>query len=178
MQEERDRILRMVADGTIRPVEAAQLLAALSDKPAAQRLPSKPESAAPPPVKPKGIEVDMLRPDGSHVRVEVPTNLIPMFWQIARVAIRESARTAASETWAGAKIVARRQVKSGALAVKEAFGRNQGGHPDQQALSGPSAETNSIEARRSIIRMVQNGRLTPADAERLIRQLDRPAPPA
>src|SRR5438045_2909305 len=105
-ETEKERILRMVSEGTLRPAEASHLLAALAEEPAPPDPKKKGENgAAKEEEKPKQplIEVQMQRPDGSNYTVQVPPNLFPMFWQIAKVAIKESARTAANETWSGFK---------------------------------------------------------------------------
>src|SRR4051812_40097065 len=88
-ETERDRILRMVAEGTLRPHEAAHLLAALADEP--DTTDKKPEKAG----KKSSplMEIQMERPDGSHYTVKVPPSLVPMLWEITKATVTESART-------------------------------------------------------------------------------------
>ena len=168
-ETEKDRILRMVADGTLRPAEAAHLLAALAEPaPEPEAKPAEPKTRQKP--KQPVLEVDMQRPDGSHYKVEVPPNLLPMFWQIAKVAIKESARTTARETWSGFKHVVRTKTKEVRTSVKN---RVSGGKAGETPPPAPTAtEIQQSEARRQILQMVQNGRITATDASRLIQQLD------
>jgi hypothetical protein len=167
-ETEKDRILRMVSDGTLRPAEAAHLLAALSEpptedesKPAEKKEKSKPKQPL--------MEVELQRADGTHYKVEVPPNLVPMFWQIAKVAIRESARTTARETWSGFKHIVRTKTKEVRTSVHN---RVSGGSKPEAAPASTPAEMQQTEARRQILQMVQNGRISATDAGRLIQQLD------
>jgi hypothetical protein len=173
---EKDRILQLVAEGVIKPAEGASLLAALSEAspsppPAPQAAGTRP-AAAPTP-KPTVMEVDMKRPDGSHHKIEVPANLFPMFWAIASESIKESTKVAAQETWQGFKNIVRNktiEVKDG---VKTRIASVGSPKKVEVVVVGPSpAEERRDEARRQILQMVQNGRLTADDASGLIQQLD------
>ena len=173
---EKDRILQLVAEGIIKPAEGASLLAALSEPPppppVAQRAAGAKPTSGPAP-KSTVMEVDMKRPDGSHHKIEVPSNLFPMFWAIAGESIKESTKVAAQETWQGFKNIVRNktiEVKDGVKTRIAAVGS-----PKQAAtpVVGPTpAEDRRDEARRQILQMVQNGRLTADDAGGLIQQLD------
>jgi hypothetical protein len=185
-REQRDRILKMLADGTLRPDEAAKLLAALS--PAEDAAAKKQEAARKAAAKekeddkekgkekekekgkPQMMEVQMQRPDGSNYTVEVPPSLVPMIMKMAGVAIRESARTASIEAWDGFKTMVRNKTDEVKTTVKERVAR-----PAGKTAPAPEAapvEDPQFEARRRILQMVQNGRITAADASRLIQELD------
>jgi hypothetical protein len=118
------------------------------------------------------MEVQMQRADGSTYTVQVPPNLVPLFWNIAKVAIKESARNAAQETWAGFKHIVRRNVRDMRTNVRNRVTTfTQGRPPDQQQIEADDG-LDRFEARRQILQMVQNGRITAGDAGRLIEQLD------
>jgi hypothetical protein len=165
-ETEKDRILRMVAEGTLRPNEAAHLLAALADEPAGgeQNEANGKEKAKP---KPPLMEVQMQRPDGTQYTIQVPPNLFPMVWQITKVAIKESARNATQEAWSGFKHIVRTKTAEVKTTVKSRVsGSSKAGEPPS-----PEQEQEN-EARRRILQMVQNGRITALDASKLIQQLD------
>jgi len=185
-QTQRDRILKMLADGTLRPDEAAKLLAALSPTPdtgtgkqdTAKKAGANDESKdkdkgkekEKDKPKPQLMEVQMQRPDGSHYTVEVPPSLVPMIMKMAGVAIRESARTASKEAWDGFKTMVRNKTDEVKTTVKERVSR-----PAKTSGAAPSPtpeEDPQFEARRRILQMVQNGRISAADASRLIQELD------
>ncbi|HLJ54964.1 MAG TPA: hypothetical protein VKT77_07975 [Chthonomonadaceae bacterium] len=165
-ETERDRILRMVAEGTLRPHEAAHLLAALADQPAASKKKKEGEKASS-----STMEVEMERPDGSHYTVKVPPSLVPMLWEITKASVRESARSAARDTWDGMKAIVRkksRQVRDG---VRDRIAGSKGpAGPPQPAI--PPAERQATAARRQILELVQSGTITADDAGRLIKQID------
>ena len=178
---EKDRILQMVAEGRINPSEGATLLAALSEAaappppkvaPVASKAAGGKPTAAPAP-KPTVVEVDMKRPDGSHHKIEVPSNLFPMFWTIASESIKESTKLAAKESWQGFKNIVHNktvEVKDGVKTRVAAIGTPK---KVEAVEIGPSpGEERRDEARRQILQMVQNGRLTADDASGLIQQLD------
>jgi hypothetical protein len=181
-REQRDRILKMLADGTLRPDEAAKLLAALSPQPEPAVGKQEAKKAAKDDAKEKGkekdkdkpkpqlMEVQMQRPDGSHYTVEVPPSLVPMIMKMAGVAIRESARTASKEAWDGFKTMVKNKTEEVKTTVKDKVARPTG----KTAVATPPApeEDPQFEARRRILQMVQNGRITAADASRLIQELD------
>lgn len=175
---EKDRILQLVAEGIIKPAEGASLLAALSEPPpvppvAVQKAAGVRPGSGPAP-KPTVMEVDMKRPDGSHHKIEVPSNLFPMFWAIASESIKESTKVAAQETWQGFKNIVRNKTSEVKDGVKTRIASV--GSPRKAAepvvIGATPAEERRDEARRQILQMVQNGRLTADDAGGLIQQLD------
>ncbi|HEV2473131.1 MAG TPA: hypothetical protein VGS41_10725 [Chthonomonadales bacterium] len=169
-EPEKERILKLVAEGSLRPAAAAELIASLSEeapKPAGDQAPSSKTKAQKAPSKP--IEVEMERPDGTHYTLQVPQNLLPMFFQFARVTIREAARRKAQESWSTIKCTVKRrteEVKSSVHSKVRRRGAAENGQPDDDRSD------TSIEGRRQILQMVQNGRITAEDAARLIRQID------
>jgi hypothetical protein len=176
-EPEKERILAMISEGILRPEEATSLLAALSDEPK-QVVRQEPEAekqvdAAKPKPKEPLMEVQMQRADGSTYTIQVPPNLVPLFWNIAKVAIKESARTAAQETWSGFKHIVRRKTREVGTSVKNRVS-SIGSRPALQSAAEASEDEgiDRGEARRQILQMVQNGRITAADAGRLIESLD------
>lgn len=178
-ETEKERILRMVSEGTLRPAEAAHLLAALAEEPAPAGG-SAAENGKKAKPKPPLLEVQMQRPDGTSYTVQVPPNLLPMFWQVAKVAIRESARNASQEAWSGFKHIVHTKTTEVRTNVRTRLSGSK-----EEAVVTPEQEQQA-EARRRILQMVQNGRITAEDAGRLIQQLDalhayektHPSPPA
>ncbi len=179
-EPEKERILAMVSEGLIRPDEAAGLLAVLSDEPrsvtvvAASDKKSREQEKPTPKVADKQplMEVQMQRADGSSYTIQVPPNLVPLFWNIAKVAVKESARTAAQETWSGFKHIVKKKTREVGANVKDrvsSIGSRPAAAP-LQALEDDGIDRQ--EARRQILQMIQNGRLTAVDAARLIEQLD------
>lgn len=173
---EKDRILQLVAQGIIKPAEGASLLAALSEPPPPAPVAPKAAGAKPaaaPASKPTVMEVDMKRPDGSHHKIEVPSNLFPMFWAIASESIKESTKVAAQETWQGFKNIVRNKTTEVKDGVKTRIAAVGSPKPTAAPVIGPTAaEERRDAARRQILQMVQNGRLTAEDAGGLIQQLD------
>lgn len=179
-REQRDRVLKMLADGTLRPDEAAKLLAALSPAESPQKSEPASRDAAKEKAKekakeqekprPQRMEVQMQRPDGSNYTVEVPPSLMPMIMKMAGVAIRESARTASIEAWDGFKTMVRNKTDEVKSTVIDKVTRPVTKSPDN--AKAVAEEDPQFEARRQILQMVQNGRITAADASRLIQELD------
>lgn len=168
-ETERDRILRMVSEGTLRPHEAAHLLAALADEPTAAEKPK--DKKAGKKADSNLVEVELERPDGSHYTVKVPPSLVPMIWEITKATVRESARTAAKETWEGFTNIVRSKTQEVKTSVRDRFA----GEKKKPAESKPAltpAEEQQAAARRQILQMVQEGKVTATDASRLIQQLD------
>jgi|GEM_PF-1899336 hypothetical protein len=195
-EPEKERILELISQGIIRPEEATPLLAALSEEPKAAPSASptvpgvalatvaSPAKSSTVHVQPEPLmEVQMQRADGSSYNIQVPPNLVPLFWNIAKVAIRESARTAAQETWSGFKHIVRRKTHEVGTSVKNSvtsFGARPdkpannlaaGGHTHPQETRSVDDETR-LEARRQLLQMVQNGRITATDAARLMQQIE------
>ena len=168
-ETERDRILRMVAEGTLRPHEAAHLLAALADEPGApeQKKEASGKTAS------QLMEVQMERPDGSHYTLKVPPSLVPMLWEITKATVRESARSAARDTWDGLKTVVKKKTKQVTTNVRDRLTSTKGQVKGESKLPALSpAEQQEAAARRQILQMVQDGRISAGDAGRLIQQLD------
>jgi len=178
-EPEKERILNMVSEGILRPDEAAGLIAVLSDEPKALVIvaPSDKKGKDPAHVSDKAaskeplMEVQMQRADGSSYTIQVPPNLVPLFWNIAKVAIKESARTAAQETWSGFKHIVRKKTREVSKNVKNRV-TSIGSRPPAPVEAEEEDGIDRIEARHQILQMVQNGRLTAVDAARLIEQLD------
>ena len=181
-EPEKERILAMVSEGLLRPDEAASLLAVLADEPRIlvitedKKLKDKPKEQEQAAVKTAAkeplMEVQMQRADGSTYTIQVPPNLVPLFWNIAKVAIKESARTAAQETWSGFKHIVRKKTRDVGASVKNRV-TSIGSRPATPEIVIEEEEgIDKIEARRQILQMIQNGRLTAIDAAGLIEQLD------
>ena len=168
-ETERDRVLRMVAEGTLRPHEAAHLLAALADEPEAAGKKKEDATKKSAPL----MEVQMERPDGSHYTVKVPPSLVPMLWEITKATVRESARAAAHDTWDGLKTIVHKKTTQVTSSVRERFAnpRGQVTSEGKVPVLAP-ADQHGVDARRRVLEMVQDGRITAGDASRLIQQLD------
>ena len=164
-ETEKDRILKMVSEGTLRPAEAAHLLAALAEEPSATVTQGVDTKAKP---KQPMVEIQMQRADGSHYTVQVPPNLAPMLLQMAKVAIQESARNASQEVWAGLKNIVYNKTQELKSNVRTRL--SGGATAAVPALS--EQESLRSEARRKVLQMVQNGRISASDAGRLIQELD------
>ena len=170
----------MVSEGLLRPDEAVGLLAALSDEPKAVIIAAptdkKSKEQDQPTTRAAGkeplMEVQMQRADGSTYTIQVPPNLVPLFWNIAKVAVKESARNAAQETWSGFKHIVRKKTREVGANVKDRVS-SIGNRPVPPLLQTVEYDgIDRLEARRQILQMIQNGRLTAVDAARLIEQLD------
>lgn len=180
-EPEKDRILEMVSAGILRPDEAVGLLAALTDetKPTIVKK-AEPEKKAEATSQKKAnskeplMEVQMQRADGSSYTVQVPPNLVPLFWNIAKVAVKESARTAAQETWSGFKHIVKRKSREVGSSVKNKVTSITSGSKKVNIVEEPEDEggIDKFEARRQLLQMVVNGRISASDAGRLIEQLD------
>jgi hypothetical protein len=168
----------MISDGTLRPEEGAQLLAALA---AEEKSKTTATSAARAEEKPAEKEraqntaIQMQRPDGTYYTIEVPPQFVPMVMKMVGVAVRESARTAAQETWSGFKTMVRRKANEVSTNVRTRFA---GGENSEKSVKSESKslitqeQAQEQEARRKILQMVQNGRISAADASHLIEQID------
>jgi polyhydroxyalkanoate synthesis regulator phasin len=166
-EAEKERILTLVAEGTLRPAEATRLLAAiaaLEEKPAE----TKAEAAQEDEQKQPTVEFKLQRPDGTHTVVQVPASLFPMLIQVLKVAAKESLRSAGQDIVAGTKVIVRRKVKD----IKKRARSIIDGRPDTSAAASEETTEAEHEARRRILQMVQNGRITADEASRLIREID------
>ena len=79
-------------------------------------------------------------------------------------------RSAANDAWGGFKVMVRNKT----IEVKENVTtrvRGGGGKTEDKPVLAPEA-VEQVEARRRIIQMVQNGRISATDASRLIEQID------
>jgi hypothetical protein len=164
-QAEKDRILELVAEGTLRPAEATRLLAAiaaLEEKPAEPKPEPSPEAEQKPPT----IEFKLQRPDGTHTVVQVPASLFPMLVQVLKVAAKESLRSAGQDIVAGTRVIVRRKVKD----IRKSVQSLMDGRPEAPETETPTAARQ--EARLRILQMVQNGRINAEEADRLIREID------
>ena len=175
-EPEKERILQMLHDGLLRPEEAARLLAALSDAgpPSTAQIAKSPPARKAKEATPdeKLVEVQIKRGDGSYSSVHVPPGLVPTLWEMAKVAIADSARTAASETWSGFKNIVRRNTRAVTQGVKTRI-TGGGKRSGEGAPPGPTPHHEAqLEHRRQILQMVQNGRITADAAGRLIQELD------
>ncbi|HZT41047.1 MAG TPA: hypothetical protein VFA07_02600 [Chthonomonadaceae bacterium] len=166
-ETEKQRILKMVAEGALRPSEAAHLLAALAEESENSNAAKADGKAKPKPQEPM-LEVQMQRPDGTHYVVQVPPNLGRMLWEMSKVAIKESARNTTKEAWSGFKHMVRNKTQEVKVNVQT---RLAGGKSEEAPALSPEQEQQA-EARRRILQMVQNGRITAVDASHLIQQLD------
>jgi hypothetical protein len=171
-ETEKDRILRMVSEGTLRPNEAAQLLAALTEPTAPKAVKAEPEKE-PEKEKEKAkqqrTEIQMQRPDGSYYTFSVPPGLVPALLKVAGVEIKEAMKSAATDAWGGFKVMVRNKTRE---VTDNVTTRVRGGGKSEVKTSPASESTEQAEARRRIIQMVQNGRISATDASRLIEQLD------
>ncbi|MCS6775889.1 MAG: hypothetical protein RMJ43_02330 [Chloroherpetonaceae bacterium] len=167
-QTERERILKMVEEGLLRPNEAIQLLAALAeDTRDTSTGPSQPSSA---PQRQATLELQLQRPDGSHYTIEVPPGLFPMLVRMTGVALKEAARSAAIDAWDGFKILVRKKT---AEIRSNVTSRVRGAsEPPESRADAPAPVPEHTEARQRILQMVQNGRISASDAARLIAQID------
>ncbi len=175
-ENEKERILRLIADGTINSQEGAQLLAALSptnNLPAVIAVASetKPEEKKRPVAQ--DVEVQLQRGDGSFYTVRVPPTLAPMLWEVTKATVREGVRAAAEDVREGMKAIIRRNTDEIRRSTKERFS---GKKPVvvQEALPAPAddSEEKRLNARRQLLALVQEGKITADDAGRLIQQLD------
>jgi hypothetical protein len=165
-ETERDRILTMVAEGALRPTEAAQLLASLAETPPTSAAPAaKGDARAASAEAP--VEIQMRRPDGTYYTVQVPQNLVAIFWEVAKVHLKEQLRTVAKETAQGARNMVLNQTDE----IRALLRRRMTGTSPAIQQTAPEEE-DKAEARRRILVMVQEGRLNAADAGRLIEQVD------
>jgi hypothetical protein len=169
-EKEKERILAMLAEGTLSAADAARLLAALSEHPAAP--PPPPQAPPTPPEPPKPMtEVKLQRSDGTYYTVNVPPDLMPMLWTFTKAAIKETVRTAATETVAGLKTMARNKAEEVKTTVKASVQTRVTRPAEPPAPPAPPVPPAS-DARRQILQMVQNGRISAAEASRLIEQID------
>ncbi len=174
---ERQAILQMVADGSIRPDEAARLLSAISEVNEAQGGAASSTTSGhastsdkAEPERKSAPVVDIVRPDGSHYAMQVPDSLAPAIVKIVGVYMKESARTASRETLQGFKALLANKTDELKAAVKGKMGGS--GIENSAASAAEAVEAKRRAARRRILDMIQNGRLTADWAERLLDEVD------
>ena len=176
----RDSIMKMVADGTLRPEEAAKLLAKLTDEEEAAKaqaiVKSKTEAAnenVEKTEKPKSTmeKITIPNADGSERTIEVPSSLMPMIGRMVGEAVKQHTKKVVKESVAGAKIMAQNKYDEVRDTLKTAIKGGKKPKEDDKAETAP-AEDKRFEARRQLLQMVQNGRITAGDAGRLIQELD------
>src|SRR5579884_285285 len=128
-EAEKDRILGMVADGTLRPDDATRLLAALAELDSAPKTKAngKPEPAK---SEPPTVEFKLQRPDGTHTTVQVPANLFPMLIQVLKVTAKESLRSAGQDLVDGTRIILRKKAKQ----MRDRAGSIMNGRPDPATI--------------------------------------------
>lgn len=183
-QQEKDKVLELVAHGVLSPGDGASLLAAISEAERANAvvaasLPSQQIQRVNPDVTPKmapeqAVEILMQRPDGTSYTLQVPPGLAPLIWNLTKAAIKESARTAAQESWSGFKHIVRRKTQEVGQAVRDqATSLTRGGAaPALPAIEASADLPEHSGARARILEMVSSGLISAEDAMRLIRQID------
>lgn len=188
---EEETILKMVAEGALKPEEAARLLSAMKQPiPEAAPHPTPQPEAAPKPApaakaeEPKEraatMEVQMQRPDGTFYTVQVPTGLIPAVMKIAGVSIKESIKQNSTEAWDGFKQMVKRKTDEVKVNVKDRVTGNYRKAEEavaevetiDVAFTPAQPKADRSAERQLILKMVQNGRLTAEDASRLIAQME------
>ncbi len=178
METERERIIRMISEGTLRPEEAAPLLAALAsgDRPMPETVSEGPQKtgdkqeANGETSKTVMREVQFQRPDGTSYSVSVPPNLISAVIKIAAVELREASKVAAQDAWAGFKTMTKNKVAETRTNLKT---KMSGGKKEADSPAAPvdPAKERKSEARRQVVQMVQNGRISPEEAAKLLEQI-------
>ena len=183
-QPEKDKVLELVAQGVLSASDGASLLGAISEAERAHAeviatIPVQSAKQAHNEVQPKQapeqvVEVLLQRPDGTSYTLQVPPGLAPLIWNLTKAAIKESARTAAQESWAGFKHIVRRKTHEVGQAVRDqASAITRGGSaPALPAIEAMSDKPEHAGARARILEMVSSGLISAEDAMRLIRQID------
>ena len=179
-QIEKERILQMIAEGMISSQEGAKLLAALS---APSNLPvervaeqenakNKSEEKRHAPVQ--EVEVQLQRADGTYYSVRVPPTLAPMIWEVTKATIREGVRAAVEDISGGMKAIIRRNTDEIRQTVKERMAGKKKELAVQEALPALIENTDEKKraARQQLLILVQEGKVSPEAAGRLILQLD------
>lgn len=176
----RDSIMKMVADGTLRPEEAAKLLAKLTEeeedakaqataKTKVEANKEKTEKAEK--AKPAMEKITIPSADGSERTIEVPSSLMPMIGRMVGEAVKQHTKKVVKESVAGAKIMAQNKYDEVRDTLKTAIKGGKKPKEDDKPEIAP-VEDKRFEARRQILQMIQNGRITAGDAGRLIQELD------
>ena len=174
----RESIMKMVAEGTLRPEEAAKLLARLTDEEQAAAKTRAHDKAAEDArinaekAKPTTEKISIPGPDGTERVVEVPSSLVPMIGKMVGEAVRQHAQKVAKETVVGA----RNMVLNKADEVRDTIKTAMKGGSKKPKIEAkpvePTQEDKKIAARRQILQLVQNGRISAIEAGRLVREVD------
>lgn len=173
----RESIMKMVGDGTLRPEEAAKLLAKLSDEEEAAKTQASAKTKAEADkektekAKPTMEKITIPNADGSERTIEVPSSLMPMIGRMVGEAVKQHTKKVVKESVAGAKIMAQNKYDEVRDTLKTAIKGNKKAKEDDKPEIAPT-EDKRFAARKQILQMVQNGRITAADAGRLIQELD------
>ncbi len=181
----RESIMRMVAEGTLRPEEGARLLARLSEEEKAASASAKAAAAEASAKQAKAEREEAAKTttekvaikgaDGSSKVIEVPSSLVPMVTKIIGEQIKEHTIRVARETATGAKNLVLNKFDEVRDTLKTAV---QGGNkkakvaPEDEKPKITPEEQKQADARRQILTMVQSGHITAVDAGKLIRELD------
>jgi hypothetical protein len=181
-ETEKQQIIDLVAAGKLNAEQAAGIIIALTPQdpttassaaatPPAAILPASAEAPrAAQPVKEQMIEVQMQRADGSVYTIQVPNNLVQVFWTVAKTTIKQSVKTAAQESWDGFKHVVKRKAQETAQSVKDkAFPPPP--PPTPVASLPPPAKADHAEAKLIVLQMLQEGSISAQDAADLLAQL-------
>ncbi len=174
----RESIMKMVAEGTLRPEEAAKLLARLTDEEQAQaktRAHDKVVEEArisAEKAKPATEKISIPGPDGTERVVEVPSSLVPMIGKMVGEAVKQHAQKVAKETAIGARNMVLNKADEVRATIRTAMKGGSKKPKIEDKPAEPTEEDKKIAARRQILQMVQNGRITATDAGRLVRELD------
>ena len=167
----------MIGEGVITSQEGAQLIAALAT-PANLPVERTPEPEAKQEEKRRPaaqeVEVQLQRADGSYYSVRVPPTLAPMIWEVTKATIREGVRAAAEDVTEGMKAIIRRNTDEIRKTVSDKMTGKKKEIPLQEALPIPvdNTEEKKRAARQQLLILVQEGKVSPEAAGRLILQLD------
>lgn len=174
----RESIMKMVAEGTLRPEEAAKLLARLTDEEQAaaktrahDKVVEEARISAEK-AKPATEKILIPGPDGTERVVEVPSSLVPMIGRMVGEAVRQHAQKVAKETAIGARNMVLNKADEVRDTIRTAMKGGNKKPKIEDKREEPTEEDKKIAARRQILQMVQNGRITATDAGRLVRELD------
>ena len=179
-ETEKQQIIDLVAAGKLDAEQAAGIIIALTpqDLPTASTpavtpaiLPATAEvPRAAQPVKEQMIEVQMQRADGSVYTIQVPNNLVQVFWTVAKTTIKQSVKTAAQESWDGFKHVVKRKAQETAQSVTDKVSPPPP-PPAPVASLPPPAKADHAAAKLIVLQMLQEGSISAQDAADLLAQL-------
>ncbi|HLH79194.1 MAG TPA: hypothetical protein VKV29_02805 [Chthonomonas sp.] len=173
-ETEKERILRLIAEGVLTPEEGARMIEALQRVQQAQ--PTTSSTPEPPKEKPKTNDrqnfqkVEIPRPDGTHETIEVPPALVPAVMKVIGAYMKESAKSAAKDAWGGFKVVASRSLNDMKSNLRSRISGSP--HTDSSPKTPSPEEIQRREERRRLLQMVESGRLKAEEAERIFEQLD------